>query len=85
MSDNDRPQRRHRALEREMSELCAEHNQFTYGLELNRLEFRWGPHRLERLRKDLKVMDMRTTEEKRLPTWDNWQDEPSDDDSADSN
>ena len=59
LSDDDRPQMRQRALEKELIGLCKEHNYYT-SCQID-LDYNMG--RLKKLEKELKTMDLGTSEE----------------------
>ncbi len=83
LSDDDRPWAKQRGLARELWDLCDENSEYTYGLNMEKLKYESGWDRLERLRRDLEAMDVQSTQHTRLPTWQDWLDEPSEDDPED--
>ena len=78
LSDYDRPWGKQHDLIKELWQLFAEEVEYesTFSDE-------YGGNRLERLRHDLNSIEPATTERTQSSTWDNWPNEPSENDSAD--
>lgn len=83
MSENDRPQAKQRALEKELQNLSMERNWYDYGLKRPKMGSKTPEQRLKRLSGKLHAVESLPIEKPQHLTWDNWQEEPSEDDSED--
>lgn len=82
-SDDDRPRTRQGDLEEELQDLDDEECWYNYGLEDHGIEYESPQQRIRRLASDLGSMSSPSTENTPPPTWDDWLEEPSEDDSED--